>query len=65
MYVYIKEWSNKSASLLTANGQVVWTFSSYAEARRACIEWRSIVHSSRPCTSDPDDQDMLASCYLA
>jgi hypothetical protein len=42
MRVYIKEWPNKTATVMTGNGQVVWTFSSVAEARRACREWRSI-----------------------
>jgi len=47
MKVYIKEWADKTASILTENGQVVWTFSSAAEARQACTDWHSIIHSSR------------------
>jgi hypothetical protein len=42
MMVFIKEWSNKTATVMTGNGQVVWTFSSVAEARKACREWHSI-----------------------
>jgi len=45
MKVFIKEWRNRTASILTANGQVVWTFSSAAEAEQACRDWRSIVRT--------------------
>jgi hypothetical protein len=37
--LYIKEWPNKTATLMTDNGQVVWTFSSLAEARNVCRAW--------------------------
>jgi hypothetical protein len=43
MLVYIKEWPNKTASILSNNGQVIWTFSSTSEARRACGEWHNLV----------------------
>ena len=39
MKVYIKEWADKTASIPTGNGQVVWTFSSAAGARQACTDW--------------------------
>ena len=39
MKVYIKEWADKTASIPTDNGQVVWTFSSAAGARQACTDW--------------------------
>ena len=42
MKVFIKEWPNKTATVMTGNCQVVWTFSSVAEARKACREWHSI-----------------------
>jgi hypothetical protein len=47
MRVFIKEWPNKTATILTANGQVVWTFSSAAEARQACHDWRSSVYAGK------------------
>ena len=47
MKVYIKEWADKTASILTGNGQVVWTFSSAAAARQACTDWHSIIHTGR------------------
>ncbi|MGB5715527.1 MAG: hypothetical protein WBN81_00340 [Gammaproteobacteria bacterium] len=45
MNVYIKEWPNKTATILTANGQVIWTFSTVAEARQVCLDWHSIVYA--------------------
>jgi hypothetical protein len=43
MRVYIKEWPNKTASIITAEGQVIWTFSSIESARQACREWHSLL----------------------
>jgi len=43
MRIYIKEWPNKTASIITAEGQVIWTFSSSESARQACREWRSLM----------------------
>lgn len=62
MNVYIKEWANKSASILTANGQVVWTFSTAAEARQACRDWCSIV---RVCGEIPHESEELPAWKLA
>lgn len=42
MMVLIKEWPNKTATILTENGQVLWTFSNVAAARTACREWQGI-----------------------
>ena len=39
MRVVIKEWPNRTATLMTEIGQVVWTFSSAEHARAACREW--------------------------
>lgn len=43
MRIYIKEWPNQTASIITAEGQVIWTFSSSETARQACREWRSLM----------------------
>jgi len=43
MRVFIKEWPNKTATIMTWNGQVIWTYSSVEEARQACEEWRCII----------------------
>lgn len=42
MKVFIKVWPNNTATVMTDNGQVLWTFSNVAEARKACREWHSI-----------------------
>jgi hypothetical protein len=51
MKVLIREWANKTATVMTTNGQVVWTFSSVAEARRACREWHCIS-ATEPVTCE-------------
>jgi hypothetical protein len=38
----IKEWVNRTATVMTENGQVLWTFSSLAAARAACREWQAL-----------------------
>lgn len=43
MRIYIKEWPNRTATIMSANGQVIWTFSSTDEARQACSEWHNLV----------------------
>ena len=62
MNVYIKEWPNKTATILTANGQVIWTFSSVAEARQVCLDWHSIVYAGEDACHE-DRCDDSASCY--
>jgi len=42
MKVLVKEWPNRTATIMTENGQVVWTFSSVAAARAACHEWQGL-----------------------
>lgn len=62
MKVYIQEWPNRTASLLTANGQVVWTFSSTAEAEQACRDWHSIIHDETGCCDLSGDGNSLSCC---
>lgn len=63
MKVYIKVWPNKTATILTGNGEVVWTFSSLSEAWQACNDWCSIIHvGNSNCCDDPDE---AAAYYLA
>jgi hypothetical protein len=65
MRVFIKEWPNKTATILTANGQVVWTFSSAAVARQACHDWRSIVYAGKDDGYDRTGEYADVSCSLA
>jgi hypothetical protein len=39
MNFFIKEWANKTATLMLGDGTVVWTFTSVEEARKVCSEW--------------------------
>lgn len=41
MRIVIKEWPNRTATIMTEIGQVVWTFSSVEQARAACRDWLS------------------------
>ena len=43
MHLYIKVWPDSTATIMTHTGQVVWTFSSAEEARKACSEWHNLV----------------------
>jgi len=43
MQVIIKEWPNKTASIMSESGQVIWTFSTVREARQACSDWHNLV----------------------
>lgn len=43
MRVFIKEWPNKTATIMSENGQVIWTFSTAAQARQACRAWHNLV----------------------
>ena len=51
MRIYIKEWPNKTASIITAEGQVIWTFSSSETARQACRETSIPQPSGYPATT--------------
>jgi len=42
MNFYIKEWENRTATLMTDTGQVLWTFPSKAEAYEVCREYYAI-----------------------
>jgi hypothetical protein len=42
MNFYIKEWENRTATLMTDTGQVLWTFPSKAEAYAICREYYAI-----------------------
>jgi len=42
MYFYIKEWSNKTATLMTEDGVVLWTYPSVDAARKVWSEWYNI-----------------------
>jgi len=42
MFLYIKEWPDKTATLMAKNGAVLWTFCSVEEAYNVCRDWYQI-----------------------
>jgi hypothetical protein len=42
MFFYIKEWPDKTATLMARDGAVLWTFSSEEEAQNVCQEWHQM-----------------------
>lgn len=42
MYFYIKEWFNRTATLMQENGTILWTFHNVQEAQKVCREWYRI-----------------------
>lgn len=56
MQVIIKEWRNKTASIISATGQLIWTFSTTEEARRACRDWHNLS-DCEPVIVSEDPQD--------
>jgi len=64
MKVYIKEWADKTASIPTGNGQVVWTFSSASGARQACTDWYSSIRSGRDALCAEQLEGAPVSCSL-
>lgn len=61
MRVYIKEWPDKTATIMTGNGLVIWTFSSTEQARQACAEWQSIVQREVMGDSVTEDRSGISS----
>jgi hypothetical protein len=57
MRIFIKEWPNRTASIITAEGQVIWTFSCSESARQACREWRSLISPNDVESYDAADPD--------
>lgn len=46
MSFFIKEWPNKTATLMANNGAVLWTFTSVEEAQRVCRDWYNLQAAS-------------------
>jgi hypothetical protein len=42
MRFFIKEWPNKTATLMAENGTVLWTFASAEEAENVCKNWSEV-----------------------
>jgi len=42
MRFFIKEWPNKSATLMAENGTVLWTFANAEAAEKVCKNWSQV-----------------------
>ena len=62
MRVFVKEWPNKTATLLTENGQVIWTFDSVALAKSACREWFSNLAGHTEIFEVAEEEPLPGSC---
>ncbi|NOX42452.1 MAG: hypothetical protein GXP19_01775 [Gammaproteobacteria bacterium] len=51
MVFYIRERPDGHATLMTEEGQVLWTFCSVDDAEHACREWYNINDESVECYS--------------
>ena len=60
MRVIIKQWPNRTATIMSESGQLIWTFSSTDEARRACRDWHNLV-DSEPVHVYEDGSDSISS----
>lgn len=57
MRVFIRQWPGNTATIMGENGEVIWTFSSLDEARKACNDWHNLVDSEPVFIHDePDDR---------
>lgn len=65
MNFFIKEWPNKSATLMTENGTVLWTFANVDEARRVCEEWYKVQDQDIDYHLHYLDDPACASCSVA
>jgi hypothetical protein len=61
MRVIIRQWPNKAASIMSENGQLIWTFSSTCEARQACIDWHNLVDGEPVLVEEEDPTDPVTS----
>jgi hypothetical protein len=62
MKLFIKEWPNKTATIMTETGQVVWTFSNREMARHACQEWFTTLAENVEYCEILDEEPLARSC---
>jgi hypothetical protein len=63
MTFFIREWPNKTATLMADNGAVLWTFGSVEEAQKVCRDWYLVQVREEEAVDRVGDFDlMVASC---
>ena len=63
MTFFIREWPNKTATLMADNGAVLWTFASVDEAQKVCRDWYLVqIRGEEPSDRLCDFDLMVAKC---
>ena len=63
MTFFIREWPNKTATLMADNGAVLWTFPSVDEAQKVCRDWYLVqIQGAEPDDRLGDFDLMVAKC---
>jgi len=70
MDFFIKEWPNKTATLMSENGTVLWTFHNVEQAKEVCLEWYRVQQKDIQYYLDYSGEDNSfdpagASCAVA
>lgn len=60
MRFFIKEWSDDTVTLMTDQGQVIWTFDSVPSAIRGAREWAGYAENESPFPRDEQPARPLA-----
>ena len=58
MGFFIKEWPNKTATLMADTGAVLWTFHDVDEALRVCREWYNLQTKNKPVFERLRDEEL-------
>lgn len=65
MNFYIKTWPDDTATLMTANGQVLWSFHSLDDAVSVCREWYGLHGVKTDCAgSIRVGEDCYSASYM-
>ena len=64
MTFFIKEWPNKTATLMSDSGTVLWTFSSVHEAKEVWQEWSKHHHYVFDESLESNQDLSASSCYI-
>ena len=63
MTFFIREWPNKTATLMADNGAVLWTFPSVEAAQQVCRDWYLVqIQGCEPDDGLGDFDLMVAKC---
>jgi len=61
---FIREWPDKTATLMADNGAVLWTFPSVEEARQVCRDWYRMQEIEQRAHGECLDP-MVSTCTVA